>query len=143
MNEISFHGKRVLDVGTGSGILAIIADKLGAKSLTAIDNDSDAIANAGHNFQLNQTNKIDLRCCSIHAFEESEFDIVLANIDFKSLSFLGSRFHDLMRDRGNLIISGILADEASQIESLYANAGLTLLKQQNLNEWTAMHFSPS
>jgi len=138
MKESSFIGRSALDIGTGSGILAILASKLGAEDVVAIDHDWDAIANARHNIELNRINNIKIRCASIESLAESQFPIILANIDYKVLSSLGAKATEILTKKGQLISSGILKEEAHRIESLYKEKGLTLLKKENMNDWTAM-----
>ena len=79
MREIDFTGKTVLDFGTGTGILAILAEKLGASNIIAIDNDDRSIENAGENFDTNNCSKIQLLKAST-ANVDIKFDIILANI---------------------------------------------------------------
>lgn len=138
MKEISFTGKSVLDIGTGSGILAILAGKLGAENVVAIDNDADAIDNAKHNIRLNHAQNVMVKYTSIDSLVESAFPVVLANINYEVLSSSVSKIVELLGKKGQFISSGILKEEAYEIESLYKDSGLTLLKQESLNEWTAM-----
>lgn len=138
MKEISFHRATVLDVGTGSGILAILSSKLGAESVLAIDNDSDAIGNTKRNMKLNRVNNMDIKCIPLESMSKSQFQIILANINYEVLSSSASRIKEMLVQKGKLTISGILKEEAPGIESLYKHEGLRLLKQKNLNEWTAM-----
>ena len=79
MSELDFSGKTVLDFGTGTGILAILAEKLGASNIIAIDNDDQSIKNADENFDSNNCSKIQLLKAST-ANVDIKFDIILANI---------------------------------------------------------------
>jgi ribosomal protein L11 methyltransferase len=138
MKEISFHRAAVLDIGTGSGILAILASKLGAGFVLAIDKDSDAIANTKHNMRLNRVSNVEIKCIAIESISKSQFQVILANIYYEVLSSAVSGMKEMLSKEGKLIVSGILKEEAPEIESLYQREGLRLLKQENLNEWTAM-----
>jgi ribosomal protein L11 methyltransferase len=79
MSTIDFKGKKVLDFGTGTGILAIIAEKLGAHVIVAIDNDDQSLTNAAENFESNNCDKIQPVKAS-SAKWDGGFDIILANI---------------------------------------------------------------
>ena len=138
MKEISFHHSAVLDIGTGSGILAILASKLGAESVVAIDNDSDAIDNTKRNIKLNRTNNIEIKCVPIESMQQMQFQLVLANINYEVLTSSISRIKGFLTRGGKLIVSGLLKEEASGIESLFKREGLNLLKQENLNNWAAL-----
>ena len=138
MNKLSFKELDVLDVGTGSGILAILASKLGAKSVVAIDHESDAIANTKHNLKLNNTSNIKARCRDIQSFRDSKFNLILANINLDILTSYVSKIKPLLKESGKIIISGILTDETEQIKSIYVSNGLKLIQVKELGEWAAM-----
>ena len=80
MQDINFVGKSVLDFGTGTGVLAILAEKLGAKEVLAIDNDEWSINNASENIETNKCLKIELTRAD-HIASDRQFDIILANIN--------------------------------------------------------------
>jgi ribosomal protein L11 methyltransferase len=138
MREISFGGVTVLDIGTGSGILSILASKLGAGSTVAIDNDSDAIGNTIRNMELNRIKNIEIKNVPFESMRQSQFQIILANINFEVLSSSISRITGFLANGGRLIVSGVLREEAADIELLFKREGLSLLKQENLNDWAAM-----
>jgi ribosomal protein L11 methyltransferase len=138
IREISFGGVTVLDIGTGSGILSILASKLGAGSTVAIDNDSDAIANTKRNAELNRIKNIEIKNVPFESMRQSQFQIILANINFEVLSSSISRITGFLANGGRLIVSGVLREEAADIELLFKREGLSLLRQENLNDWAAM-----
>ncbi len=138
MKEISFRGVTVLDIGTGSGILAILASKLDAGSIVAIDNDSDAITNTKRNTELNRIKNIEIKNLPIESMPQSRFHVILANINREVLSSSISRIKGFMSNGGRLIVSGILREEAEEIESLFKREGLSMLKQESLNDWAAI-----
>ena len=79
MSGLDFEGKTVLDFGTGTGILAILSEKLGALKIIAIDNDDQSIKNAGENFESNNCSKIELiEGSTVNV--DIKFDIILANV---------------------------------------------------------------
>ena len=114
-------GAAVLDVGTGSGVLAIAAARLGATHVVAIDNDSDAIDNAAENASLNAVD-IDLRVADIEDLEKDarRFDVVTANLTGATLVRFARTLQALAAAPGILILSGMLKDEAESVIAAYS-----------------------
>lgn len=129
----------VLDVGCGSGILAIAAAKLGANAVVGIDNDPIAIESALENAALNQVDgKIDFDCLGIEASSGS-FDVVTANLDAMALSAnvseLKARFDDC------LIISGVTVDQWDFLRDQFERRSLRLVRELKKNDWVSAVFS--
>lgn len=127
----------VLDLGTGSGILAIIASKLGCRDVEAIDIDQMAVEVALNNAAANQA---DIRC---HAGElidahKPQYDIIVANIIADIISSLASAFPKYMNENSVLIVSGIINDKAEAVKESLRIAGLRLIEEQDSNDWHAM-----
>lgn len=141
MPQLELQGKTVLDLGTGSGILAIYAAKLGARQVIAIDNDPEAIANAEHNASLNNVDRIDFRLGDISLLEGRSFDAILANIQFNVLSELALPFSHHLAPGGKLLISGILKEEVARLSYLYKHAGFLEAERFFMNEWAAIYVS--
>src|SRR5699024_7847809 len=80
MKEVSFIGKNVLDFGTGTGVLSILASKMGAKTVIAVENDSNAVGNAKDNILKNEISNVDVLCNDNLAGVENDKAVVLANI---------------------------------------------------------------
>ena len=134
-------GMRVLDVGTGSGILAIIADKLGAESVTAIDNDIAALKNAMENAALNKVSPgVRLELSSLEQLLPQEFDLVLANINRNVLLNYASRFPEYLNRGGKLILSGFLAADDLKVVEQYRQYGFSLVSKHIRKEWLALIF---
>lgn len=138
MNETLLTGRNILDIGTGSGILAILAGRLGAAKVVALDNDPEAISNTQHNIRLNQVDNVCLVLGEIGQLEKQKFDVITANINFAVLSEHSIKIASLLEKSGNLILSGILLDDIQQISVLYERIGLTVLKKFEKNEWAAL-----
>jgi ribosomal protein L11 methyltransferase len=132
MDDVDFKGKTVLDIGCGSGILALYAHILGAGKIIAVDNDSDAILNAKENVSLNGVANIDLVCANLQDILGS-FDIVLANIDIATFSEYSEKVASLIEKDGFLIISGILRKDKDQLLHLFQ--GLNLVQDYRKNSW--------
>ena len=129
-------GMNVLDIGTGSGILAILAEKLGAEAVIAIDNDPQALRNAQENASLNRVkNKVRFFLAQPENLQPSEYDLILANINREVLSDYSNHFAGLLKPGGQLILSGILRRDEKHIVDVYQKAGFTLLDKSALKDW--------
>ena len=114
MRELDFIGKSVFDFGTGTGVLAILAEKLGAQKVIAADNDPWSIENAKENFAKNNCNAIDLRYAD-SADINLPMDIILANIN-KNVIIDNLRYFDKqLSQEGSLFLSGILPGDEPEI----------------------------
>jgi ribosomal protein L11 methyltransferase len=117
-------GLSVLDVGTGSGILSIIAAKLGAKEVWGVDIDGVAVEIARENVEKNHvSNIVKIRKGSIGVLEK-KFDAVVANIDLKSLRRMRRPLLNHLNNQGFLILSGILEEEKARIHQYCMETGL-------------------
>jgi ribosomal protein L11 methyltransferase len=144
MSELDFTGKNVLDFGTGTGILAILSEKLGASKVIAIDNDDQSIENAGENLQSNHCTKIQLIKASA-ADTGHKFDIILANI-IKSI-ILGNleTFIKQLNPGGVILLSGLLTGDEKDILKAIAPGKLSVDKKRETGEWMClkMTFKPA
>lgn len=138
MQNIALENQRVLDLGTGSGILALFARKAGAARVTAIDPDPDAIANALHNRKLNGIDQIDFQVGDITAVEGKTFPVILANIHFEPLFQIGLQLYHILEPGGRLVISGILTEDVSRLSYVYKQAGFLMEDLLKLNQWAAI-----
>jgi len=130
MRRIDFKDKSVFDFGTGTGILAILAEKMGAKNIKAIDNDEWSINNAKENIERNNCAKISLLLGNEPPSKE-KFDIILANINKNViLSFIFS-LTELLNEKGQLILSGLLQDDENDI--------LVIIKELQVNHIYTIH----
>ena len=136
------RGLSVLDVGTGSGILSIIAAKLGAQEVWGIDVDGVAVENAKENLEKNHVSEIvRIRKGSIALLLHKKFDIVVANIDFKSLRKMRNPLLGRLNYRGSLILSGILEEDKKRIRRHYLETGLLRwIKETQKGEWVCLMF---
>jgi ribosomal protein L11 methyltransferase len=132
MGALGMKGRRVLDVGSGSGVLAVYARLLGAASVVAIDNDPLAVIAAKKGFTLNRADDIFLACAGPGALK-GKFDVVLANLDFDTFRKHGRDIVRLVDDRGYLIASGIEKQYAAQAASLFEP--MTLVRKKRLRDW--------
>ena len=132
------HGARVLDVGCGSGILAIAAVRLGAASALGVDIDPIAVeatrANAGRN---RLAPRIRAREGSLPTGEEP-FDVVLANLVAGILVPAAGSLRDELRPGGTLLASGIFVDREVEVADAFKAAGLAIMGRTSEGEWIAL-----
>jgi ribosomal protein L11 methyltransferase len=140
MSGINFTGKRVLDFGTGTGILAILAEKSGAEEIIAIDNDERSIENAEENLQRNQCKKIHLIKAG-SAKMDGQFDIILANIIKNIVLTNFPDFSKQLVPNGILLLSGLLKDDEKEI--LQAATINKMSKKRKIEEqnWICLEMS--
>lgn len=134
MRSINFDGKKVLDFGTGTGILAILAEKMGAASVMAIDNDAWSIENTGENIARNGCSKIEIQLIDSIPVSET-YNIILANINRNVvLSQLGEMVKHSAAG-GFIVISGLLQSDGSDLLSAIEEHSLTLINKLERNSW--------
>ena len=119
LDGAALDGKRVLDYGCGSGVLAIAALKLGAREALALDIDPQALQATQDNAHRNGVSAR-LRTADASEQTDSRVDILLANILAHPLQQLARRFADLLEPNGDLVLSGILAVQAGAVASSYS-----------------------
>jgi ribosomal protein L11 methyltransferase len=139
--ELHSRSLSVLDVGTGSGILSIVSAKSGAKEVWGIDIDGVAVENARENVEKNHVSEIvKIRKGSIGDLHK-KFDVIVANIDLKSLRRMRKPLLGHLNDRGLLILSGILEEEKERIRKHYLETGLLRwIKETQEGEWVCLTF---
>jgi len=139
--RIKGKGLSVLDVGTGSGILSIVTAKLGAKEVWGIDIDGAAMENARENVGLNHVSDIvKIRKGSIGGLQK-KFDVVVANIDLKSLKRMKRALLNHLKNHGVLILSGLLEGEKEGLCEYYLEMGLLQwIKDAQEGEWVCLTF---
>jgi ribosomal protein L11 methyltransferase len=141
IDECLPRGARVLDVGTGSGILAIAAVKLGARSVVAVDVEAESMDNAGENIRRNRvTSKI--RCvhgtlAMLKKSDRRPYDWILANIQRSVIVELLEEFHSLLKWRGTLVVSGILTEEDPMMCRAFEDRRFTVDACRTKGEWMA------
>lgn len=142
LQELDVHGKRVIDVGTGSGVLAIAAATLGANRVLAVDADPDALAAAADNLRLNGTpESVELRQADLETSENrihNRFDIVLANLTGFLLIRHARTLSRLAADRGALIVSGFEKDEADGVSEAVEALGWTQDSRLDEEGWAGL-----
>jgi ribosomal protein L11 methyltransferase len=132
--------RRLLDVGTGSGILAIGAALLGFSRVVGIDNDPEAIEVAEENIVLNGLSaKIEVLRAGPEEVKGS-FDVVIANIQSMPLIGMSETITSKLIDGGRLALSGILVEQADEVCAEYEKMGLRLTGAKTAGEWVLLAF---
>ncbi len=136
LQQVDLRGKRMVDVGTGSGVLAIAAVKLGAASVAALDNDPDALQNARENIARNDLDMgvIDARQADLSMMSEAPADVVTANLTGAVLRKYTGVLVPLVRPGGFLIVSGFSPDESPDVVRAL---GLAVAQEKREGEWVA------
>ena len=137
--EVDHQGKQVLDVGSGTGILAIMAAKLGAKSVAATDIDDWCIENALENFGLNGIQPDFVKQGTIHELKlPGHYEIILANINTHVLLDEMAAYEQLLAANGHLFLSGFYESDKVQIIEMALSLGLKEVKSTTEKNWVAL-----
>lgn len=139
MRDLDFTGKTVFDFGTGTGILAILAEKLGASRLLAVDNDDWCIENASENVLINHCQNIDIQKvdqCDV----SDKYQIILANINKNIILDNIQALREAMAPGGELLLSGLLTADEPDIREACGLLGLTHQATLEKNGWIACRF---
>jgi len=145
LEEVSWlTGCRVLDVGTGSGILSMVAVRLGGVFALGIDNDGVAIDCARDYAAVNGFRKeLELRCCRVDELADQSFEIIVANIDRKTILEISPEFSRLRSSPTQLFLSGLLEEDASDIVEQFTSQGWTQEAIREREGWIALQFCVS
>lgn len=139
LQDVIAGGESILDLGCGSGILAIAAAKLGANRVVAVDTDPQAIKATIDNAEANGV-QIETHTGSLESVEE-EFDIIVANISGVTLERLAPQIARALRRDGDLIISGFLAEAESNLHHTFESHSIMWTDTLADGEWRAMIFN--
>ncbi len=144
MEHISLSGQKVLDIGSGSGILSVTARSLGAKEICAIDNDYLAINSTRSNFQLNFGNLENLKTY-LGSFNEvnskyflNGFDVILCNILAEVIKDIIPHMSMCLKNNGKVILSGILNSQKDEIIKILSLNNFTLIDVSSRKDWVSI-----
>ena len=137
LQTLELRGARVLDIGTGSGVLALAAWKLGASDVVAVDNDPDALDNARENVARNGAGpSIDLVCDDLGGLRIQRADVVLGNLTGAVLVRYASELSGLAVDGGYLVLSGFAPQDAILVRTAFKE--LAVIDETVEGEWAAL-----
>lgn len=144
MLEIDLKGKTVFDMGSGTGVLAILASKLGATKIVGNDIDDWSVENAAENCAANNCSEITIIKGDGELLSKKEhYDIVLANINKNVLKTYIPRLSSSLKQGGLLFISGFFKTDCEELINLASSNYLKLYKQEVKNDWATLIFQRS
>jgi ribosomal protein L11 methyltransferase len=138
--DLDFENKICLDMGSGTGVLAIIAEKRGASSVLAIDIEENSVANAEENCVRNKCEKIKNLYGDIDNIVGLEFDIILANINKNVLKSHMKQYVTSLLPNGYLLLSGFFESDEKELKEVAISEGLKFVKAYNKESWSALVF---
>jgi ribosomal protein L11 methyltransferase len=140
-------GRTVIDIGTGSGVLAIAASMLGAARVVAVDVDQDALTSARENLDLNQVSNVELRLLDVSAQTPPPVpdgaDVITANLSGALLERLAPLAGRWLHGGGTLIASGFQLQEEETVTAALRRAGLVVVARLVEDDWLAVTASPT
>ena len=140
-NESAVKGKDVMDMGCGTGILAILAAKMGANHTYGIDIDAIAAISAYDNAKVNRVSgKLETFCGDASLLQMNKYDIMLANINRNILIQDIPTYSRCIRKGGMLFVSGFYTEDMPMIVGVAGNAGLNYASHDSLDNWCCIKF---
>jgi len=139
MQHINFKNKTVIDFGTGTAVLAILAEKCGAKKVFAVDYDEWSIENAKENIETNHCKNITLKQQDNLAGIQPA-DMILSNINLNVLKSESSSISSLLKSGSFLLVSGFLFSDEKEMQQIFEEKNLVKKQTKSLGEWLAILF---
>ncbi|MDQ3109945.1 MAG: 50S ribosomal protein L11 methyltransferase [Bacteroidota bacterium] len=133
-------GRYVLDMGCGTGVLAILAAKLGAAGVLGIDIESNAVMNAIENVQRNKVENVTIEEGKDDKTGDRKFDLVLANINKNVLVSALPNYTKALNKNGELLMSGFFTTDVAALKEAAERTGLKFVSKENDGEWALVHF---
>ena len=137
---LDLNNKRVLDMGCGTGILAIFAEMKGANPIDAIDIDNWCYQNSLENVQRNDCNNITVLEGDASVLKENKYDLIIANINRNILLSDMKTYTDCLHEKGILLLSGFYKEDVAIIEDEVTKCGLIFQKMIQKNNWVALKY---
>ena len=139
MFSLSFNKKNILDLGSGTGILSILASKLKAKEIHAIDFDKWAFINSKENVLLNNVKNVSCILGDIDSVIFKKYDILLININRNIILSQMYKYKDLMSVNSDILLSGFISEDTNLILNQAKKLDLKLINKKNKKEWNLLH----
>jgi ribosomal protein L11 methyltransferase len=138
MKELNLKGENILDMGTGTAVLAVLAEKLGASKIVAIDNEKWAYENALENVELNDCHLIEVLLGEGEVIPNENYNTILANINRNALTALFSTFKNQLKENGKLVVSGFLNSDLKYMEELCDSEGFKIVAKKEKETWLSL-----
>ncbi|MBK8227390.1 MAG: 50S ribosomal protein L11 methyltransferase [Flavobacteriales bacterium] len=138
MLALEWQGKAVCDLGCGTGVLAILAERMGAEQVLAIDNDPGAVENARQNSGLNGCARITVEKGDASSLQGLRFDAILANIERNILLEAMPQMSDALKPGGALFLSGFVPGDRHMLAQRAKECGLVLAERLQEGEWALL-----
>ena len=138
--EYDLENKTICDVGCGTGILAIISEKRGAKLVDALDIDPNCYRNTLSNIKKNNCNKINVMNSSSDILIGNYYDLILSNITLNILKENFENFKKFSRRQTNLILSGFYKNDLENVNEILDGLNFTNIDSKNKNNWIAARY---
>lgn len=139
--SLNLTGQAVLDMGCGTGILAILAEQLNAQKIVAIDNDSWAYENTLDNIANNGCRRVDVFHGDASLLNEAQFNLILANINLNVLLTDLESYRKALKENGKIIMSGFLESDCPTLIRKASRHGMQLANQATRNSWAILTFT--
>lgn len=138
--ELESIPSKLLDMGTGTGVLAIVAEKIGVSEILAVDIESWSVENTIENAHRNGCNSIRSIMADIDGVKEEEFEVILANINKNVLKRHFESYHNLLARNGVLIISGFFESDVDELKKITEDLGFVYDSIYIKENWAALKF---
>lgn len=140
MKQLDLKNKKVLDMGSGTGVLAILAKKMEANAVTAIDIEEWAVENCTENATMNNVS-VEIKLGGKEQITASDYDVILANINRNILADQMSTYSESLKANGKLLLSGFLSDDETFITKIAQQNNFTFASKAQKENWLCLTFS--
>jgi ribosomal protein L11 methyltransferase len=139
--ELETIPTEVLDMGTGTGVLAFVAERLGAKHVVAVDIEDWSVENTVENAERNDCNKIEAICGDVDILRGRTFGLILANINKNILKAHMSSYAEMLEKKGTLLLSGFFDTDVDELVTFAEQFGLKKHRVLNKDNWAAIELN--
>ena len=141
MRSLDHQEKSVFDYGCGTGVLAILASKLGATHIDAIDIEEESYENTLENCQINSVENVTTACSDLPSFPAKVYDIILANINRNVLLASADDLYERLAPAGVILLSGILEEDEQLVSDCYTKAGFKIQEIYSRGYWKCIRLT--
>ncbi len=135
MRHLRLEGARLFDFGCGTGILSILAAKLGAEKIDALDIARAAVENTAENCQLNRVGGVSIFHGTLEKIKTSDYDIILANINRNVILGALSSLYRMLKEGGTLLLSGFILEDEALLKTKARGENFSVKKTTKKNNW--------